>query len=464
MPRPKRRSRAGGGGGARPNSGPAPARPNNGKPAAVAAPATAADQPNPARPSPSPSRNGRSAAPVKSAAAPAAANRPRGQRPPPPRANNGKPAGPAHAARPPRPAAEPEPEPARPPAWRAADPRDTDPRVNLAPRRPGGLWLANPVLIASGLYGDDGYGKGMPPGARTERLGAVTLKTLTLRPRPGNPEPRLYPASFRAALAAREAALFNSVGLDNPGIDAALERWGADWAASDATYAVSIAGDTLEEWGELASKLRAAPGVAAIELNLSCPNAGGAGRLYAHCPRLTESAVRAVAREAGDRPIWAKLAPNAPDIAEIAAAAVDAGADALIVSNTAPALHIDAGAVSGRQIRQGDWPAALGAGAGGMSGPALRPIAMALTQRVAQAVDAPVIACGGVLTGQHAAAYLLAGAAAVQVGSACRADPRAPQRVLSDLFVLLRRWPVDSVSELTRLARQRWRAKPPSGG
>ena len=308
--------------------------------------------------------------------------------------------------------------------------------VNLAPRRPGGLTLANPVMIASGTFGYDGYGSGLPPDAPLGALGAVLPKTFTRCARAGNPEPRWFPASFRKGLAAGETTLLNSIGLTNPGIEAAMSDLAPQWAARDANIVMSIAGDSPEQWEEMASFTRGVAGFAAIELNLSCPNVDD-GAMFSHDPKLAAAAVAAVCRQA-DRPVWAKLSPNVPDIVEIAHAAVEAGADALTICNTIPAMHIDID--TGKPV--------LGAGYGGLSGPALRPIAVALVHRVAPAVAVPVVGVGGVMTGRDAAEFLLAGASAVQVGSANLADLNAPFRILAELQALLDEWGVGDVSEI----------------
>lgn len=308
--------------------------------------------------------------------------------------------------------------------------------VNLAPERPGGLTLANPVMIASGTFGYDGYGRGITPEAPLGALGAVLPKTFTRYARAGNPEPRWFPTSFRKGLAAGETTLLNSIGLANPGIKSAMSDLAPQWAATDVNIVISIAGDSPEQWEEMASFTRGVAGFVAIELNLSCPNVDD-GAMFSHDPKLTAAAVAAVCRQA-DRPVWAKLSPNVPDIAEIARAAVAAGADALTICNTIPAMHIDLN--TGKPV--------LGAGYGGLSGPALRPIAMALVHRAAQAVDVPIIGVGGVMSGCHAVEFLLAGAAAVQVGSANLADPGAPFRILDELQTLLARWEVASVAEI----------------
>ena len=308
--------------------------------------------------------------------------------------------------------------------------------VDLAPGREPGLLLTNPVMIASGTFGYDGYGRGVDVDTPLASLGAVLPKTFTRYARCGNPEPRWFPVSFREGLAVGEATLLNSIGLTNPGIEAAMTDLAPRWATMDANIVMSMAGDSPEQWEEMAAMTRGVAGFTAIELNLSCPNVDD-GAMFSHHPRLTESAVAGVRRQA-DRPVWAKLSPNVPDITEIAHAAVAAGADALTISNTVPAMHIDVD--TGRAV--------LGTGYGGLSGPALRPIAVALVHKAAQAVDVPIIGVGGVMTGRDAAEFLMAGATAVQIGSANLADLNAPFRILSELEELLTKWEIASVSEI----------------
>ena len=326
-------------------------------------------------------------------------------------------------------------------------PNIMDLSVDLAPRKGKGLPLANPVMIASGTFGYDGYGRGLGPDAPLASLGAILPKTFTRDARLGNPEPRWFPASFREGLEAGETTLLNSVGLTNPGIEAAMTDLPQQWAASDANFVISIAGDSPEQWEEMTVFTRGVEGFAAIELNLSCPNVDD-GAMFSHYPRLTEAAVSGVRRQT-DLPILAKLSPNVPDITEIAHAAVGAGADALTISNTVPAMHVD--------VETGS--AVLGTGYGGLSGPALRPIAMALVHKAAQAVNVPIIGVGGIMTGRHAAEYLMAGATAVQIGSANLVDLNAPFRILAELEELLARWEVESVSEIIGTA---WWGEPPT--
>lgn len=308
--------------------------------------------------------------------------------------------------------------------------------VNLASGNTRSLTLSNPVMIASGTFGYDGYGRGIDADAPLASLGAVLPKTFTRQPRAGNPEPRWFPSSFREGVAAGETTLLNSIGLTNPGIEVAMSELAPQWARTDATMVMSMAAESAEQWEEMACLTRGVDGFAAIELNLSCPNVDD-GAMFSHRPHLTEAAVTAVRRQT-DLPLWAKLSPNVPDITEIAHAAVDAGADALTVSNTVPALHID--------IDTGQ--AVLGTGYGGLSGPALRPISMALVHKASRAVDVPIFGVGGIMTGRHAAEYLLAGASAVQVGSANLTDLSAPFRILTELQTLLAQWEISQLSDI----------------
>jgi dihydroorotate dehydrogenase (NAD+) catalytic subunit len=257
----------------------------------------------------------------------------------------------------------------------------------------------------------------------------------------GNADPRWYPNSFREGLEGGETTLLNSIGLTNPGIEAGMAKFAPQWEDMDANIVLSMAGESPEQWEEMASFTRGIAGFSAIELNLSCPNVDD-GAMFSYYPRLTAAAVAAVRRQT-DLPIWAKLSPNVPDITEIACAAVESGADALTISNTVPAMHVDV--ETGRAV--------LGTGYGGLSGPALRPIAVALVHKAARAVDVPIIGVGGIMTGRHAAEFLMAGATAVQVGSANLADLNAPFRILTELEELLTRWEVNTVDQIIGTAR-----------
>lgn len=309
--------------------------------------------------------------------------------------------------------------------------------VDLAPSNPHGLRLANPVMIASGTFGYDGYGRGLTEDMDLSQLGAVVPKTVTRLPREGNPEPRWFPESYRQGGDAGDFLFLNAIGLTNPGIEAALEDVTPGWSQYNTHVVFSFASDSVEQFAEMAAMANQGTGFQAIELNLSCPNVED-GSLFGHSATLTSQAVAAV-RANTDLPILAKLAPNVPDITAIARAAVDAGADALTICNTMPAMRIDT--ESRRPV--------LGNITGGLSGPALRPISLALVYQVSNAVNVPIIGVGGILTGEHAVEYILAGASAVQIGSANLMGLTAPWRILGELQDWMRQSGEHSLKELT---------------
>jgi dihydroorotate dehydrogenase (NAD+) catalytic subunit len=311
--------------------------------------------------------------------------------------------------------------------------------VDLAPHRC--LRLTNPVMIASGTFGFDGYGRGITPEMALNRLGAVIPKTVTRWPREGNPEPRWYPQSYRKSREAGECIYLNSIGLANPGIEVALTRLAPQWAQSGATVVLSLSAESVTQFGEMAALTQGVPGFQALELNLSCPNIEN-GAFFSHSPQLTEAAVGAV-RANTDLPVLVKLAPNVADITEIARAAVHAGADALTISNTIPAMMIDIEACK----------PVLGGITGGLSGPSLRPVALALVYRTAQAVNVPIIGVGGIFTAQDALEYIMAGATAVQIGSANLADLWAPFTILDVLQTYLDEHGISDIKDLIGAAQ-----------
>ena len=313
--------------------------------------------------------------------------------------------------------------------------------VDLAPNNPHHLKLANPVMIASGTFGYDGYGRGITPEMDLGLLGAVIPKTVTRHPREGNPEPRWYPPSYREALEDGECIFLNSIGLTNPGIEVALTTLAPDWSLQDATMILSLSAESVSEFGEMTAMTQGVSGFQAIELNLSCPNIEN-GAHFSHSAALTAGAVAAVRANTG-LPVLAKLAPNVPDVSEIALAAVGAGADALTISNTLPAMQIN---IESRQP-------VLGAVTGGLSGHGLRPVALALVYRAAQVVDVPIIGVGGIFNASHALEYFLAGATAVQVGSANLADLWSPFRILDELKVYLGEAGVSDIGDLVGAMR-----------
>jgi dihydroorotate dehydrogenase (NAD+) catalytic subunit len=282
-------------------------------------------------------------------------------------------------------------------------------------------------MTASGTFGNGlEYAKVFD----IQRLGAVVSKAITVKPRGGNPQPRI---------AETPAGMINSIGLQNIGVDAILRDIAPVWATWRVPVIANIAADSLADYAELARRLDCAPGVSGIEVNISCPNVES-GLEFAADPEAAAAVMRAV-REKTDLPVLVKLSPNG-DAVRIAQAVASAGADALTLTNTFPALRID---LAGRRP-------ALGWGSGGLSGPALKPISLRVVYLVAQAVKIPVVGCGGITSGEDAVEYLMAGASAVQVGTATFLNPRAPLDVLDGIGEFMRREGVSDVRELTGAA------------
>ena len=288
--------------------------------------------------------------------------------------------------------------------------RRRSPAVDLTTRL-GSLVLPNPVMTASGTAG---YGHELADHLDPALLGAVVVKSLHAEPWEGNPAPRVH---------ATPAGMLNSVGLQGPGVEAWLEHDLPDLLATGARIVASIWGRTVEEFALAAELLAGAPPeVVAIEVNASCPNLEDRRALFAHSTTATAEVVEAAA--AAERTLWAKLSPNTPELSDIAAAAVGAGAEAVTVANTVLGMVIDTEAR--RPL--------LGAGRGGLSGPAIRPVAVRAVFDIHEALpDVPIIGVGGVASAVDAVEFLMAGASAFQVGTATFADPAAPAVILRDL-------------------------------
>jgi dihydroorotate dehydrogenase (NAD+) catalytic subunit len=284
--------------------------------------------------------------------------------------------------------------------------------VDLAVRV-GSVRLPNPIMTASGTAG---HGAELAAYADLAALGAVVVKSLHAEPWPGNPPLRVHETA---------AGMINSVGLQGPGVEAWLAHDLPALAATGARVVASIWGRTVDEYRRAADLLAAAPdGVVAVEVNLSCPNTEAGRDLFAHSADDTRAAIEATA--GCGRPRWAKLSPNVGHLAEIAAAAHAAGAEAVTLVNTVMGLAIDP---ETRRFRLGS-----GDRGGGLSGPAIHPIAVRAVFDVHRVLpDLPIVGVGGVASGADAAELLLAGASAVQVGTATFADPRAPHHVLGEL-------------------------------
>jgi dihydroorotate dehydrogenase (NAD+) catalytic subunit len=290
----------------------------------------------------------------------------------------------------------------------------------------GSLVLPNPVMAASGTAG---HGSELRRYVDLGSIGAVVVKSLSPEPWAGNPAPRVHQSA---------AGMLNSVGLQGPGIAAWLEHDLPALAATGARIVVSIWGRTVDEYARAAQMLAdAPPEVIAVEVNVSCPNLEDRRRMFAHSPRATAEVMAAT--EACRRPRWAKLSPNVADLAEIAAAARDAGAEAVTLVNTLLGMAIDAD--TRRPV--------LGATRGGLSGPAIKPVALRAVFDCREALgDLPIIGVGGVTCATDVVEFLLAGANAVQIGTANFYDPHTVGRVVADLGQWCHARGVSRVTEL----------------
>jgi dihydroorotate dehydrogenase (NAD+) catalytic subunit len=300
--------------------------------------------------------------------------------------------------------------------------------------RVGSLTLPNPVMTASGT---SGHGAELACYLDLSSLGAVVVKSVAPWPWGGNDAPRLVASGG-------PGSMLNSVGLQGPGVQAWLEADLPPLVAAGARVVASIWGRTVEDYGTASSLLAGAPPqVVAVEVNLSCPNVEDRRHMFARSASATSEAVGAVVAAGPGRPVWAKLSPSVADLEEVAGAALSAGAEALTLVNTLLGMAIDTEAR--RPV--------LGAGGGGLSGPALHPVAVRAVYECRAAFPAaPIVGSGGVASGEDAVELLMAGASAVQVGTATLADPRAPARVLRQLRRWCRHHGVRKVSELVGAA------------
>lgn len=282
--------------------------------------------------------------------------------------------------------------------------------VDLAVDIGRGLILPNPILVASGTFG---YGTEYSEVVDVDRLGGICCKGTTLRPRIGNPTPRVTETP---------GGMLNSIGLQNPGVDAVVERYAGTWAGWRVPVIVNVAGESVGDYVEVVRRLEGVPGIAGIELNISCPNVGKGGLQFA-IDADAASSVTAAVRRATDLPLLVKLSPNVADVRPIARAIADAGADALTAVNTLSGIAV--GPTRERPL--------LGNIYGGLSGPAIKPVALRIVYEVTQVVSIPVIAIGGVTELADVLDYLAVGAVAVQVGTAIFADPTLPVRLVDEL-------------------------------
>ncbi|HUQ38792.1 MAG TPA: dihydroorotate dehydrogenase [Acidimicrobiales bacterium] len=309
------------------------------------------------------------------------------------------------------------------PRRRPATPSGVDLRAHV-----GSVALSSPVMTAAGTAG---HGAELARYFPLDSIGAVVVKSLSAAPHAGNPAPRVHETA---------GGMLNSVGLQNPGVEEWLAHDLPALEAAGATVVASIWGTTVEEFAKAAAMLApAAVRIVAVEVNVSCPNTEDRRRMFAHSPSATAEAIDAAG--AAGVPRWAKLSPNVTDLTPIAAAAIDAGAEALTLTNTLMGMAVDPAT---RGFRLGSGP-----NGGGLSGPALHPVAVrAVFECRAAFPDIGIIGVGGVMTGADAAEFLAAGADAVQVGTATFLDPRAPSRVARELQRWCRRHDVSRLDQL----------------
>ena len=290
----------------------------------------------------------------------------------------------------------------------------------------GRLRLKNPVLTASGTFG---YGLEFRPFLDLSGLGGLVTKGLSPRPRRGTPPTRI---------AETPSGMLNAIGLQNVGVDAFLREKLPELRAYDTAVVANVFGETVAEYVEVCAKLDGAPGLAGVELNVSCPNVECGGMVFGQDPAALAEVTRAC-RRATQLPLWVKLSPNVTDVREFARAAEGEGADAVSLVNTFVGMAVD---VERRRP-------ALANVSGGLSGPAIRPLAVWMTWQVYRAVKIPIIGIGGILTGRDALEFLLAGAAAVQVGTANFIRPDAAVQVVREIEAYLETHGIASVRELT---------------
>jgi dihydroorotate dehydrogenase (NAD+) catalytic subunit len=288
-----------------------------------------------------------------------------------------------------------------------------------------GIRLKNPLLAASGTYG---YGVEYEGIVDLATLGGIVSKGLYLAPRDGAPPPRIVETP---------SGLLNAIGLQGIGIHAFVSDVLPRLRRHDTALLVNVCGDTVEEYAEVARVCDGAPGIAGLEINISCPNVKQGGMAFGGDPRMTHAVVAAV-RAVTRLPVVPKLSPNVADIAVFARAAEEAGADALSCINTLLGLAID---VETRRPR-------LGFGTGGLSGPAIRPVAVRMAWQAAHAVKIPVIGIGGIASGRDALEFLIAGCRAVQIGTANFVDPGIYERVLAELQDYLARHGLRDIREV----------------
>jgi dihydroorotate dehydrogenase (NAD+) catalytic subunit len=297
-------------------------------------------------------------------------------------------------------------------------------RPNLAVEV-AGIKLRNPVMPASGTFG---YGQEFAPYLDLQRLGAIVTKGLSLKPKAGNPMPRI---------AETTSGMLNAIGLQNVGIDAFVAEKSVTYRGLGTPVIANFFGNTLDEYAEVARRLADVPEVTAVELNISCPNVKQGGIVFGTDPRAAAEVVTLVRRQL-DKPLIVKLTPNVTDITVIARAVEEAGADAISCINTITGMAVD---IRTRRPK-------IANRTGGLSGPAIRPIAVRMVHQVVQAVQIPVIGIGGIMTAADALEFLIVGARAVQVGTANFIDPAAMLAIIDGIEAFLVEEGLDDIEQV----------------
>lgn len=303
-------------------------------------------------------------------------------------------------------------------------------KVQLAPKNKRGLEINNPVIAASGTVG---YGVEYAELIDINKIGAIICKGTTLKPRDGNAQPRIYETA---------SGVLNSIGLENIGIDALIKEKAPIWSKWKVPVIVNIAGESVDEYAELAYKLDSVKGVSGIEVNISCPNVARGGMEFGTSPRDAAAVTKAV-RGHTSLPVIVKLSPNVTDIAEIARAVEAEGADAVSLINTLRGMAID---IKARKPF-------LGATTGGLSGPAVKPVALYMVYRVSGAVKVPVIGGGGIACANDAIEFMMAGASAVWLSTAIMVNPQAPLEVLDGIAGYMKKEGLKDISQLVGVAK-----------
>ena len=303
--------------------------------------------------------------------------------------------------------------------------------VQLAPGNKKGLKLTNPVMTASGTFG---YGIEYEHLFDIQKLGAIVCKGTTLEPRDGNPQPRI---------AETANGMLNSIGLQNIGVDALIKEKAPVWASWQVPVIVNIAGRTIDDYAEVARELDKVPGVAGLEVNISCPHIKAGGAEFGANPE-SAAKVTAAVRKATSLPVIMKLTPNTAEIVRIAQAVTTAGADALCLINTVRGMAIN---IKTRQP-------VLGNSYGGLSGPAIKPVALYMVYQVFKAVNIPIVGCGGITNANDAIEFFMAGATAIEVGTASFMNPRAPMDVLEGIEKYLQENKIEDLRELIGAAHR----------